>query len=155
MFEVVHLSTQYMVPEDVEAMTTYLMGDKPLAPQPFKVTDVAGPAIDAGRRTYVAVCAGCHGLDGGGKPHVAVAMKGNSSVRNSDAHNLIAVTLDGIAARHFGDMESMQEMPGFAGKLTDKDAADLLTYMRATWGAAASVSEAQVKAIRDEASHRP
>jgi mono/diheme cytochrome c family protein len=151
MFEVVHLSTQYMVPDDVTAMTTYLMGDKPLAPQALKVVNAAGADIDAGRRTYVAVCAGCHGPEGGGKPHVAVAMKGNTSVRSPDAHNLIAVTLDGIAAQHFGDKESMQEMPGFAGKLTDKDVADLLNYMRASWGGAARVSEAQVKAVRDEA----
>lgn len=155
MFEVVHLSTKHLVPNDMEALTTYLMGDKPRPAQPLKVAGAADAEIDAGRRSYVALCAGCHGLDGSGKPHVAVAMKGNTSVRNPDAHNLIAVTLDGIAARHFGDKESMQEMPGFAGKLTDRDVADLLTYMRASWGAAAGVSEAQVKAVREETSHRP
>eukprot|EP01032_Pedospumella_encystans_P029572 gene29572-33392_t len=94
---------------------------------------------DAGRRTYVAVCAGCHGLDGGGKPHAAVALKGNTSVRSADAHNLIAVTLDGIRAQHFGEKESMQEMPGFAGKLSDKEVADLSNYMRASWGGGARV----------------
>jgi len=83
-----------------------------------------GADIDAGRRTYIAVCA--------------------------DARNLIAVTLDGIRAQHFGEKESMQEMPGFAGKLSDKEVADLSDYMRATWGAAAMVSEAQVKAVRAE-----
>jgi mono/diheme cytochrome c family protein len=151
MFEVVHLSTQYMQPGDVKAMTTYLMGDKPLAPQALKLANPAGADIDAGRRTYIAVCAGCHGLDGGGKPHVAVPMKGNSSVRSADPHNLIAVTLDGIAAQHFGDKESMQEMPGFAGKLSDKEVTDLANYMRASWGGAARVAEAQVKAVREEA----
>lgn len=150
MFEVVHLSTQYMLPADVKAMSTYLMGDQPLAPQPLKVAKPTGADIDAGRRTYIAVCAGCHGLDGGGKPHAAVAMKGNTSVRSADAHNLIAVTLDGIRAQHFGEKESMQEMPGFAGKLSDKEVADLSNYMRASWGGAARVSEAQVRVVRDE-----
>ena len=150
MFEVVHLSTQYMLPADVKAMTTYLMGDQPLAPQPLKVAAPAGADIDAGRRTYIAVCAGCHGLDGGGKPHAAVAMKGNTSVRSADPHNLIAVTLDGIRAQHFGEKESMQEMPGFAGKLSDKEVADLSNYMRGSWGGAARVSEAQVRAVREE-----
>ena len=151
MFDVVHLSTQYMVPGDVKAMTTYLMGDKPLAPQALKVVKATGADIDAGRRTYVAVCAGCHGADGGGKPHSAVALKGNSSVRSADPHNLIAVTLDGIKAQHFGEKESMQEMPGFAGKLSDKEVTDLSNYMRASWGGAAKVSEAQVRTVRDEA----
>ncbi|SAK95441.1 gluconate 2-dehydrogenase (acceptor) [Caballeronia pedi] len=35
-------------------------------------------------------CAGCHGFDGQGKPHVAVAMNGNSTLRQSDPRNLIA-----------------------------------------------------------------
>ncbi|GAB2877521.1 cytochrome c [Pseudoduganella ginsengisoli] len=151
MFEVVHMSTQYMKPEDLKAMTTYLFGDKPLAPQALKPVELTGADIDAGRRTYLAVCAGCHGLDGGGKPHVAVAMKGNSSVRNPDPHNLIAATLDGIKAQHFGEKESMQEMPGFAGQLTDKEVTDLVNFLRGGWGGiAAKVTEPQVKAIRAE-----
>jgi len=151
MFEVVHMSTRHMKPEDLKAMTTYLFGDKPLAPQALKPVALTGADIDAGKRTYIAVCAGCHSLDGGGKPHVAVAMKGNTSVRSTDPHNLIAVTLDGIKAQHFGEQESMQEMPGFAGKLSDKEVTDLVNFLRASWGGqSAKVTEAQVRAIREE-----
>ncbi|WP_093556042.1 cytochrome c [Pseudoduganella namucuonensis] len=150
MFEVVHLSSQHLARADVKAMTTYLMGDKPLPPAALKPVALAGADIDAGRRTYIAVCAGCHGAEGQGKPHVAVPLKGNSSVRNADPHNLVAVTLDGIKAQHFGEKESMQEMPGFA-KLSDKEVADLSNYMRGGWGGvSAKVTEAQVQAIRAE-----
>lgn len=150
MFEVVHLSSQHLARADVKAMTTYLMGDKPPPPAALKPVTLTGADIDAGRRTYIAVCAGCHGAEGQGKPHVAVPLKGNSSVRNADPHNLVAVTLDGIKAQHFGERESMQEMPGF-GKLSDKEVADLSNYMRGGWGGvSAKVTEAQVQAIRAE-----
>jgi mono/diheme cytochrome c family protein len=151
MFEVVHLSTSQMTQADVKAMTTYLFGDRPLAPQALKPAGLAGADIDAGRRTYLALCAGCHGVEGGGKPHVAVAMNGNTSLRNANPHNLVAVTLDGIKAQHFGAQESMQEMPGFAGKLNDREVADLVNYLRGAWGGvAAKVTERQVRAIREE-----
>ena len=149
MFAVVHLSTQYLAPQDLDAMTTYLLGDKPLAPQALKPVVAAAGELDAGRGHYIAVCAGCHGVDGGGKPHVAVAMQGNTTVRNADPHNLIAVILDGIAAQHFGAKENMQEMPGFAHQLSDKEIAELSNFMRMGWGGqAAKVSELQVKALR-------
>ncbi|MEC5160863.1 MULTISPECIES: c-type cytochrome [unclassified Janthinobacterium] len=152
MFAVVHLSTQYLVPADLAAMTTYLLGDKPLAPQALKPVAVAAAELDAGRNHYIAVCAGCHAVDGGGKPHVAVAMRGNTTVRSADPHNLIAVILDGIEAQHFGAKENMQDMPGFAGTLSDKDIADLSNFMRMSWGGqGAKVSEGQVTALRAQA----
>ncbi|MBJ7308793.1 c-type cytochrome [Rugamonas sp. CCM 8940] len=151
MFPVVHLSTQHLKSDDVTALTTYLLGDTPLAAQPMKPVAASGAAIDAGKRSYIAVCAGCHAVDGAGKPHVAVAMKANTTVRAADPHNLIAVTLDGIEAQHFGAKESMQDMPGFAGKLGDKEIADLANFLRTSWGGQpANVSEAQVKQLREE-----
>jgi mono/diheme cytochrome c family protein len=157
MFAVVHLSTQHLTAGDLASMTTYLLGDKPLAPQALKAPAQAGAAsaaIDAGRRTYIAVCAGCHGLDGGGKPHVAVGMKGNTTVRSADPHNLVAVTLDGIEAQRFGRQESMQAMPGFAHRLSDKEVADLSNFLRASWGGqAANVTEGQVKDLRTGGGH--
>src|SRR5471030_8280 len=147
MFAVVHLSTQHLTPGDMWAMTTYLLGDKPLLPQPLKPAAATGDAaIDAVRRTYIAVCAGCHGIDGGGKPHVAVAMKGNTTVRSADPHNLIAVTLDGVEAQRFGPKESMQPMPGFASRLSDKEISELSNFLRSSWGGqAGAVSVSQVK----------
>lgn len=152
MYEVVHLSTRHLSTPDLAAMTTYLLGDQPLPPQvlkPSAVTVGASAALDAGRRTYVAVCAGCHGFDGGGKPDVAVAMKGNTTVRAADPHNLIAVTLDGIAAQEFSPQRRMQAMPGFAQLLNDQQVADLCNFLRQHWGGqAAPVGPDQVRALR-------
>ncbi|WP_220271952.1 c-type cytochrome [Crenobacter cavernae] len=96
MYPVVHLSTQHLSKSDLSAMSTYLLGDKPPAPQPVRPVAADAAELQAGRQVCTAVCAGCHGGQGEGKPHVAVAMKGNSTVRLKDARNLIVATLDGI-----------------------------------------------------------
>ena len=156
MYPVVHLSSQYLKPADVAAMTTYLLGDKPLAPQPLKPVQADAQVMATGRQHYLAVCAGCHGRDGEGKPHVAVAMLGNSSVRNADPRNLIVSMLDGIERQDFPGLESMQEMPGFAARLGDADLAALTNYLRATYGGQpADITADTVKALRaSDPAHR-
>ena len=134
MYPVVHLSSQYLSHDDLRAMSTYLLGDQPPTPLPLPLQSVSADAaqLAAGRNAYLAVCAGCHGRDGEGKPHVAVPMHGNSTVRQSDPHNLIVAMLDGIDAQDFPGLERMQGMPGFAGQLSDAELGQLASYLRAT-----------------------
>lgn len=149
MYPVVHLSSQYLNQGDLAAMSNYLLGDKAPAPQPVKAVSADAAQLAPGRRHYVAVCAGCHGREGEGKPHVAVPMAGNSTVRNTDAHNLIVSMLDGIEAQRFPGLEAMQDMPGFATRMNDEELAQLANYLRATWGGQpADVTPAAVKALR-------
>ena len=129
-----------------------MLGDSPLPPQPLPSPPIDGVKLAGGRQSYLAVCAGCHGLDGEGKPHVAVAMKGNTTLRNADAHNLIVSMLDGIAAQKFPGTDSLQAMPGFAGTSSDDELAQLSNYLRATWsGQPGDVSAEQVKKLREKA----
>jgi mono/diheme cytochrome c family protein len=149
MFPVVHLSSQYLTHDDLRAMSTYLLGTQPPAPEPLKPVSADAAQLEPGRNVYLAVCAGCHGLGGEGKPHVAVPMHGNSTLRQSDAHNLIAVMLDGVGAQDFPGLERMQDMPGFATQLSDIELAQLANYLRATWGGQpADVTPDGVKALR-------
>jgi mono/diheme cytochrome c family protein len=149
MYPVVHLSSQYLSDDDLRAMSTYLLGDQPPAPQPLRSVSADAAQLAAGRNVYLAVCAGCHGRDGEGKPHVAVPMHGNSTVRQHDPHNLIVAMLDGIGSQDFPGLERMQEMPGFAGQLSDAELAQLASYLRATWGGQpADVTADAVKALR-------
>jgi mono/diheme cytochrome c family protein len=149
MYPVVHLSTQYLTPQDMAAMATYLLGDQPPAAAALKLDGAASPQLKPGRQLYLAVCAGCHGRDGEGKPHVAVAMMGNSTLRNPDSRNLIVSMLDGIDAQRFPGLEAMQEMPGFAAHLNDAELAQLANYLRATYGGQqADVESAHVAALR-------
>jgi mono/diheme cytochrome c family protein len=152
MYPVVHLSSQYLTQDDLRAMSTYLLGEQAPAPQPLQpLQSLSADAaqLEAGRNVYLAVCAGCHGLNGEGKPHVAVPMHGNSTLRQGDAHNLIVAMLDGIGAQDFPGLERMQDMPGFATQLSDAELAQLANYLRATWGGQpADVTADAVKALR-------
>jgi mono/diheme cytochrome c family protein len=148
MHQVVMLSTRNLTPEDLAAMAIYLLGDSPPPPAPLPAPDSAA-ANAAGRGTYVALCAGCHGLEGKGVPNTIVALSGNSTLRQSDPRNLIVATLDGIGAENFPHRASLQAMPGFADKLSDEQAAALVNYLRTTWGGQKpDVSGAAVRALR-------
>src|ERR1700730_4594 len=72
MHPVIMLSTRNLTAEDLDAVTTYLLGDNPPPPAPLPppdATESAEAASGAGRMSYVALCAGCHGLDGNGVPN--------------------------------------------------------------------------------------
>jgi mono/diheme cytochrome c family protein len=149
MHTVVRMSTQYLSKEDLGALSAYLVGDQPPAPAALPAAQPATAALAAGRKTYLAVCAGCHGREGEGKPNVSVAMLGNSALRDDDPRNLLVVTLDGIAAQRFPGTAAMQDMPGFARKLDDREIADLANFLRASWGGQpGNVTPEAVKALR-------
>lgn len=145
MHMVVDLSTRHLTPEDHRALVTYLMGDKPSQPVAAKI----GQGSDAGRITYLDQCSACHERDGAGIPHVAVAMRDNATLRQPDGKNLIVSVLDGLPAQQFPGNESMQSMPGFADRLDDAQIAELVNYLRVTWGGLpADITAEQVKALR-------
>jgi mono/diheme cytochrome c family protein len=152
MHPVIMLSTRNLTAEDLGAVATYLLGDHPRPPAPLPAIDPAesaAAASGAGRLSYVALCAGCHGLDGDGVPNTVVAMRANSTLRLADPRNLIVAMLDGIGAENFPHRASMQAMPGFRDKLTDGQAAELANYLRGTWGGQKpDVTPAAVRALR-------
>ena len=151
MLTVVNLSTSRLDASDRAAMIAYLLGDAPPAAQTAKIANV-DVALDAGRRHYLGLCAGCHGLDAQGVPHVAVALAGNSTVRDADARNLVVTILDGLPEHHFGGVERMQAMPGSARDLADADVAALANWLRARYGGQpATVTAGQVRALRPAA----
>ncbi|VVE84303.1 cytochrome C oxidase Cbb3 [Pandoraea sputorum] len=150
MYPVVHLSTQYLTPDDLRSLSTYLLGDAPPAPKPLPENPDTSKLM-AGRNMYLAVCAGCHAADGTGKPHVAVSMLGNSTVRQKDPRNLIITILDGVEAQKFPGLEAMQDMPGFDKRLTDAQISELTNYLRVAYGGqAGDVNSEIVKQLRQK-----
>ncbi|MFT4504142.1 c-type cytochrome [Caballeronia sp. 15711] len=149
MHPVVMLSTQYLNQGDLRALSTYMLGDAPLPPARVQPGAADAAQAAAGRKSYVAVCAGCHGLGGEGKPHVAVSMQGSSTLRQANPHNLLVAMLDGVEAADFAGTEHMQAMPGFATTLSDDELANLANYLRSSWGGQpGDVTAASVKALR-------
>ena len=140
---VTHFSTSQMNRHDVIAMATYLLTDKKgkiLAPKrsPIMTNQIIGAMkqadLVAGRESYLAACATCHGMEGRGIPHVAPALAGNAIVMMEDPQTLIAVVLNGIPTTSYSNGERMYAMPGFEGELTAKEIANLLNWVRAKWG---------------------
>jgi mono/diheme cytochrome c family protein len=151
MLTVVKLSSSQLSDADIDAMLSYLLGGEPSAEAAAVATAQSGGAAaendaaatrnaasEAPRRHYLALCAGCHGPDGEGVPHVAVALQSNSSVRDPDPRNLIVVILDGLPEHDFVGLDRMQDMPGFAQELGDADVAALAGWLRARYGGQAS-----------------
>ena len=148
---VIRLSTRSLTEEDLAAAATYLLGDNPPTPAPSAPypAQMVATADGAGRLSYLALCAGCHGLDGEGIPNTVVALRSNSTLRLADPRNLIVVTLDGIGWENFPHRETMEGMPGFDDKLSDQEAASLANYVRVAFGQqAGDVTAADVRALR-------
>jgi mono/diheme cytochrome c family protein len=152
MHQVIVLSTRNLTAEDNDALATFLLGDKAPPPAPLPPADPAvleAAASGAGRTDYVALCAGCHGLEGNGVPNTVVALRNNSTLRLADSRNLLVAMLDGIGAANFPHRASLQAMPGFADKLSDQQAAGLANYLRVVWGGQKpDVTAAAVRALR-------
>jgi mono/diheme cytochrome c family protein len=148
---VVALSTRNMTAEDIDAVVTYLLGDDPLPVRPPSIdpAQVRAAATGAGRLSYVALCAGCHGLEGDGVPNTVIALRNNSTPRLADPRNLIVATLDGVGSENFPHRENIEVMPGFSDKLSDGEAAELANYVRVTFGGRKSnVTPADVRRLR-------
>jgi mono/diheme cytochrome c family protein len=139
---------RHLTPNDQVKAVTYLMGDTPPPPASLPSAPAAA-AASLGRITYLALCAGCHGLNGDGIPNTVVAMRGNTMLRLADPRNLIVSMFVGIPAQNFPYLQSMQAMPGFADKLSDQQAADLANYLRVSFGGqSGDVTPAAVRALR-------
>lgn len=104
--------------------------------------------IKPGEKVFKEHCASCHQLDGGGVPHLAPPLIETKYVLGDKA-GLIHIVLNGLNE----DIEINNEhftnpMPPFSS-LSDKDIANVLTYVRSSFGNKASaVAPAEVKVVR-------
>ena len=88
----------------------------------------AGPS--AGGAIYAGACAQCHGEAGRAPLSPALNLALSSTVRGSDPTNLIRVVLDGLTP---ADNAPGAIMPGFGAVLDDKQLADLIDFVRASF----------------------
>lgn len=107
------------------------------------------PRIVGGKELYAQHCATCHQLDGRGMPGHYPALAGNGLVAMRDARALILVTLEGLKPAPVPGRQAPVEMPAFAGSLSDREIASILTYVRTQWGQQPQkVNPADVRALR-------
>jgi len=98
---------------------------------------------------YATYCAACHQANGQGMPGAFPSLV-NDPIVNGDPHYLARVVLYGLQGRIVVNGKPYSSaMSGFADKMNDVQMADLLTYIRSSWGnKAAEVSPDVVKAER-------
>jgi mono/diheme cytochrome c family protein len=140
MSEVVSGSTQHLSEPDLLAMTRYLK-----ALQPSTSEGVAAPAfasvgamttavVGPGATLYDKHCAACHGDQGEGVPGIYPALAGSRAVLMHTPANLVHVVLEGGFPPATAGNSRPYGMPPFATVLSSDDVAQLLTYIRSTWG---------------------
>jgi mono/diheme cytochrome c family protein len=111
------------------------------------------PKMVAAEAIYADTCSACHGPDGKGVPYLFPSLAGSSNVRSTDPTSLIRVVIEGARSVATAREPTGPGMPSFAWKLSDDQAAAVLTYIRNAWGAAApEVSASQVAQGRKRAS---
>jgi mono/diheme cytochrome c family protein len=149
--EVVH-SSSHMTDDDLTAIAVYLLSLKPAAkqsPQPLPVTDAR---MTAGQAIYKDTCAACHTDAGTGTPRLFPRLAKSPAVQSDDATTLIRTVLFGSQAVGTAGAPTGPAMPSFAWRLSNAQAAAVVTYIRNAWGnAAAAVSPDQVHMVRGKA----
>jgi mono/diheme cytochrome c family protein len=145
MAEEVEKSIQYITEADARAVARYLKtlpaqrnegaytARAPSAPGP-KTGDRTSDVESVGARVYKSFCAQCHQLDGKGVADTFPRLAGNASVLSDDATSLIRLVLKGGTSPRTVTGPEPQTMPAFAAPLTDVQIAQVLTYVRQSWG---------------------
>jgi mono/diheme cytochrome c family protein len=159
MSDVIIHSTQYMTPADALATAKYLKalrspGEEPAARFTYDATEHLalknGDASKPGARIYLDNCAACHRPDGVGYEEVFPRLAGNPVVQAGNPQSLISIVLDGSQTPRTARTPAQFTMPHFAWRLSDKDVADVVNFIRTSWGNSASpASPADVAKIRD------
>jgi cytochrome c553 len=140
--EVVYKGTQYLTLDDAESIATYLQslkGDEVVNLATINASEIASRTQRRGKAIYDKYCETCHGAKGQGAPNSSPSLVGNRNVVSSYINNLVqSVLLGGIPPTTAAN-PSPQGMPPFRAVLSDRDVADVLTYIRGEWGNQASV----------------
>jgi mono/diheme cytochrome c family protein len=155
MGEVVTLSTAFMTDSDLNAIATYLksLPGKADAPPAISAND---PAMTAGSAIYRDQCSACHGLDGKGIAELFPSIADSSMVKSGDPTTSIRIVLRGARSVGTTAQPTAPGMPSYGKQLDDDEVAAVLTYMRNTWGGAATaITSGQVSDVRHDTALRP
>jgi ubiquinol-cytochrome c reductase cytochrome b subunit len=94
----------------------------------------ASASAAAGATVFAANCAGCHGAAGAGQPGVFPPLAGNPVVVG-DKSKVIHILNNGLnGAIVVAGTTYNGQMPAWKGNLTPAQIADVITYIRSSWG---------------------
>lgn len=148
MTEAFNNSTQFMADEDLAAIARYLKslpGDPQRDGTPWQYQAVSATTrLDSpGAHTYVTRCASCHGLDGQGQAEWMPPLAGATSALAKENASAINITLNGSQRVVAAGVPDAYRMPAFREQLSDREIAEVLTFVRGTWGNQGGAVDAQ------------
>jgi len=161
MGEVVENSLQYLSPQDISALVSYLRAIPPQK-SAYAVNNTKAPAVAAaarnpemtdpqvelGRHIFADGCSNCHEYDGGGRQTPYASLTGSASVNDRAGANLSEIVLRGAQYRFKGKSVFM---PPFGGLYSDAEIAAVADYViRQFGGKAGGVTPAEVSKRRGE-----
>jgi len=160
MTDVVTHSLQYLTNDDATAIAKYLKSLDAVSPDKpaFKPDDSVAKALwkgddsKTGASVYVDSCAACHKTDGNGYQRFFPALKGNPVVLSKDPTSLIHIVLTGATLPGVNGAPSTITMPSFGWRLNDQQVADVVNFIRTSWGNSAqdTVTAKDVEKIRND-----
>jgi alcohol dehydrogenase (quinone), cytochrome c subunit len=163
MSDVIVNSTQFLSAEDATATAKYLktLQDPPANGRARFAYDertdrelASGDAKKRGALLYLDNCAACHRPDGRGYEGVFPSLAGNPVVEADNPLSLVSIVLLGSKTARTSMTPAQFAMPAFAWRLTDQDAADIISFIRSSWGNDAKPIESpKVAALRSSAGH--
>jgi len=164
MTEVIDDSLQYLHDDDLNAIATYLTSAPVHAADPAAAAasathadaaDVvavqlrAGHVGSAGAGVYLNNCSACHRTDGSGAMPAFPKLANSAVVAESDPSSLIHIVLSGSHMPSTQIAPTPLAMPDFGWRLNDQQVADVLTFVRSSWGNhAAPVTADDVSKVR-------
>ena len=157
MSDVIVHSMQYMSEADLTAIARYLKSlpavdatDTPHQYDPA-VADALWNGDDSkrGAAVYIDNCAACHRTDGHGYTRVFPALAGNPVLLSDDPTSLIHIVLKGGTLPATHTAPSTFTMPAFYWRLSDQEVADVVNFIRTSWGnKGGDVKATDVKGLR-------
>ena len=106
--------------------------------------------MERGKKVYIQYCMTCHQVDGGGVPALNPPLEKTPHVVGSKT-KLIRIILKGMDTHEEIDGETYSNVMSPHNHLTDQQIADVLTYIRNSFGnKAIAVNAAEVKSVRDK-----
>ena len=152
MTQTVEDSTQHFTDDDAAALAHYLKSLPPVSEETTFQPDTAPSTIYQelpGAGLYHGACASCHEPLGQGDRDMP-KLAGSSIVLEADPSSLIRIVLEGSQTPATLTNPHRDKMPSFA-RWTDAEIADVLTYIRRSWGnKAPAVTSREVMLIRDQ-----
>lgn len=156
MIEVINNSSQFFTPEDLKSVAVYLKSlpaaqkEEPVYAYDPSTAENLRNGTDAGAALYVAQCIHCHAADGRGHRPWLPPLAGNPAVMERDPSSLINITINGSQKIVIDGMPDAYRMPQYRVLLTDDEIAEVLSFIRKSWGnKAGPVTAAQVRKLRD------